>query len=104
MSSFLRSLVDSHILKAQEDGTLDRLSGAGKPLDLSRDPYEVMIDRMQKAAKVKPKAVTLKDQIAEASATLATLDDPEARRAQMKVLADLQTRLAIEMEQLSRRR
>ena len=104
MSSFLRSLVDGQIRQAQEDGTLDRLPGAGKPLDLSRDPYQMMIDRMQKAAKVKPKAVTLKDQIAEASRKLATIDEPEARRAQMKVLADLQTRLAIEMEQLSRRR
>ena len=104
MSSFLRSLVDGQIRQAQEDGTLDRLPGAGKPLDLSRDPYQMMIDRMHKAAKVKPKAVTLKDQIAEASRKLATIDEPEARRAQMKVLADLQTRLAIEMEQLSRRR
>ena len=100
MSSFIRSLVDHKMTELTQNGTLERLPGYGKPLDLSRDPYEAMMDRMQKAAKVKPKAVTLKDQIAESTARLRELTDDTASRAEMRVLADLQTRLAIEMEQL----
>ena len=104
MSSFIRSLIDQKMREAAQDGTLERLPGFGKPLDLSRDPYEAMLDRMHKAARTKPKAVTLKDQMAESTARLAGLTEPEARRAEMKVLADLQTRLAIEMESLRRSR
>ncbi|RYH04024.1 DUF1992 domain-containing protein [Salipiger sp. IMCC34102] len=104
MPSFLKSLVDARIEAAREDGTLDRLPGSGKPLDLKGDPFDAMMDRMHKAAKTKPRAVSLKDQITAETARLAELVDPEARRAQMKILSDLQTRLAVEMEQLSRRR
>ena len=104
MPSFLKSLVDAQIEKARESGDLERLSGFGKPLNLKGDPFDAMMDRMHKAAKVKPRAVSLKDQIAEETARLAGIEDPDARRAQMKIVADLQTRLAIEMEQLSRRR
>lgn len=104
MSSFIRSLVDQKMTDLARDGGLDRLPGFGKPLDLSRDPYQAMMDRMHKAAKVKPKAVTLNDQIAESAARLRDLTDDSARRAEMRVLADLRTRLAIEMEQLGRYR
>ena len=89
---------------AQADGTLEKLPGFGKPLDLSRDPYEAMLERLHGAAKTRPKAVTLKDQISESTARLAGRVDEAERRAEMKVLADLQTRLAIEMESLRRGR
>lgn len=104
MTSFIRSLIDRQIQDAADDGTLQRLPGFGKPLDLSRDPFDAMMDRMHKEAKVKPKAVTLKDQIIASTARLKALTGDDARRAEMKILADLQTRLAIEMEQLRRMR
>ena len=104
MSSFIRSLVDQKMREAAEDGTLEKLPGFGKPLDLTRDPYDAMLEKMHKEARTKPKAVTLKDQIAESTARLAALSEPETRRAEMKVLADLQTRLAIELESLRRGR
>ena len=104
MSSFIRSLIDRQMREAQEDGTLERLPGFGKPLKLTGDPYAAMLDRMHKEARTKPKAVTLKDQIAESTARLAGLTDEGDRRAEMKVLADLQTRLAIELESLRRGR
>lgn len=104
MSSFIRSLIDQTFKDAEADGSLTRLAGFGRPLDLSRDPYDAMMDRMHTEARVKPKAVALKDQITAATEALRDLKDPAARKAQMRVLADLQTRLAIEMEQLRRSR
>ena len=104
MSSFIRSLIDQKMRDAQADGTLEKLPGFGKPLKLDGDPYAAMLDRMHKAAKTKPRAVTLKDQIAASTARLSGLTDEAERRAEMKVLADLQTRLAIELESLRRGR
>ena len=49
-------------------------------------------------AGVVPEEITLKKQIAAQKAHLATVHEPKARKAEMKILADLEMRLAIAEE------
>lgn len=98
MASILNSFIDSLIDTAAKDGALENLPGQGKPLDTSSDPYADMAKRMGAEAGYLHPLVELKHKIATAQAHLKTLEDPSERTAQMKVLADLQTQLAVEME------
>ncbi|MEY1557743.1 DUF1992 domain-containing protein [Yoonia sp. R2331] len=102
MTHPLEDLINKMMAGAAARGDFDNLPGAGKPLDLSGDPKNPLLNRMMTEAQAKPPAITLKEQIAKAQAHLKTLTDPAARKAQMKVIADLQTRLAIEVEAMRR--
>lgn len=97
----LISLIDQQIAKAEAEGQFDNLPGAGKPLDTTRDPYDALVERAREGAGAVSPIAVLRGQIAEARAALAGLNG-EAHRAQMKVLADLQTKLAIEIETVRR--
>ena len=61
-----------------------------------------MLDRLMRESGAKPQAVTLSREIAEAKARLAELTGEEARREEMRRLADLEMRLSLEMEALRR--
>lgn len=98
----LISLIDQQIAAAERAGQFDNLPGAGKPLKLEGDPKDALLDRVRKEADVTSPLVVLKRQIAEAQQQLQPLTDPEARKVQMKVLADLQMRLAMEIEAFKR--
>ncbi len=100
MTHPLDDLINKMMAGAAARGDFDDLPGAGKPLDLTGDPKNPLLNRMMTEAQAKPPAVTLKTQISDAQAHLKTLTDPAERKSQMKVIADLQTRLAIEMEAL----
>lgn len=98
MNHPLDKLIDQIVAGAAAKGELDNLPGAGKPLPAVDNPKDALLNRMMTESRAKPLAVTLKEQIAASAARLRDIADPDARRAEMKVMADLQTRLAIEME------
>ena len=94
----LISLIDQRIHEAEARGDFDDLPGAGKPLPHEPDPENALINRLMKEHGAKSQLVVLREQIVEAKARLAETRAPEARKAAQKELADLQTRLAIEIE------
>ena len=94
----LQSHIDALMAAAEREGVFDNLPGAGKPLKHLDTPKDAVLDTVLREAQAKPLAVTLKAQIAEAQAVLKAAEGEDARRAAMKVLADLQMRLAIELE------
>ncbi len=57
-----------------------------------------MVDRILKEANARPLAVMLHQQISAGWQRLKTLTDESDRKAEMRKLSDLQTRLAIEQE------
>ena len=102
MTHPLDKLIDEIVAGATAKGELDNLPGAGKPLPHLTNPKDALLNRMMTESRAKPLAVTLKEQIATSKTRLATLTDADQRKAEMKVLADLETRLAIEIETMRR--
>ena len=98
MTHPLDDLINKMMAAAAAKGDFENLPGAGKPLNLSGNPKDALLNRMMTEAHAKPPAIALKEQIAAAQAQLKTLTAPDERKAQMKIIADLQTRLAIEVE------
>lgn len=98
----LFSIVDDHIRLAEKSGAFDNLPGAGKPLRDLDDPADALVKRVMTEHKVKPPLVALKEEIAAAQARLRDLTDEAERKAEMRRLSDLQTRLALEVEAFNR--
>lgn len=102
LSHPLGSLIDRIMARAEKDGALENLSGEGKPLENLRQPKDAVIDKLMKENRAVPAAVQLKRQVAESQARLKDMTDEAERKAEMKTLADLQTRLAVELDALRR--
>ena len=102
MSHPLNSIIDLAMRQAEADGAFENLPGAGKPLANLREPADAVLDRLMKEAHVKPPVVVLNQQICASRKHLATLTESNERKVEMKRLADLQTRLAIEQEAMRR--
>lgn len=98
----LIDLIDRIVDKAQKDGAFDNLPGAGQPMARVDNPQNAVTDRIMRESGTKPPYVELRQRLAEQTQHLMTLTDPDARRAQMKVIADLQTRLGVEMDAMRR--
>ncbi|MGO4851586.1 J-domain-containing protein [Phaeovulum sp. W22_SRMD_FR3] len=103
MSNWLSRLVERQILKAQATGQLTGLAGEGEPLP--ERPGDAFISagdaagfRIMAEAGVLPPEIELKKQVAAALQELAALTDPDARKAAMARLADLQMRQAMAEE------
>ena len=94
----LISLIDRQIREAELRGEFNNLPGAGKPLPHEPNPEDAVLNRLMKEHGAKSPLVILREQIAEAQAEVAGADTPDTRKAAQKRLADLQTRLAIEIE------
>ena len=90
------------IAKAEKDGAFDDLPGAGKPIADLHAPGDAVLDRLMRESGARPQAVTLSREIAEAKARLAGLTGEDARHEEMRRLADLEMRLAFEMEAMRR--
>ena len=94
----LESLIDQIIQKAEANGAFKDLAGAGKPLPHLDDPANALLNRLMREADAKAPVVIIREQILASSARLKDLTDPVKRREEMLVLAELQTKLAIELE------
>ncbi len=101
--TWLSRLAELRMQKARLQGQLQGLEGEGKPLpDRPGDAFVSAGDavgfRIMAEAGVLPEEITLKKQVAAQAALLASLTDPEARKAALGVLADLQMRQAMAEE------
>lgn len=93
-------LIERRILKARAEGQLQNLPGEGEPLpdrsgDALVDPGLAAGYRIMAEHGVLPEEFRIKKDVATAKAELAALTEPEARKAAMARLADLETRLGI---------
>ena len=102
MVDLLNFLVDKAFREAEEQGALDHLPGAGKPIAEIHQPKDAAINRILKEAHAVPAVVALRQSIAESMVRLHALTDPAERKKEMRRLADLQTRLAIEQESMGK--
>lgn len=93
-------LAERQILKAQAEGQLDNLKGAGKPLtsDGGSDHVDAVGFRIMAEAGALPREIHLRKQIEEQSLILKSVTEPEDRHREMAKLAELQLRHDIEQE------
>ncbi len=103
MASWLDRIAERQMLKARAEGKLDNLAGQGEPLPEHPeaalvDPGEAVGFRIMAEAGALPEEIALKKQIAEARACLASLVDPEMRKAALARIADLEMRHAMAAE------
>lgn len=93
-------LSERQILKAQAEGQLDNLKGAGKPLPPAGggDYAEEAGFRIMAEAGALPKEVELRKAVQAQAQVLAATTDPEQRKAEMRKFAELTQALAIQEE------
>lgn len=94
------SLAERQILKAQAEGQLDDLKGAGKPLGEADagDFAEAAGFRIMAEAGALPKEVELRKAVEAQAKILKQTVEPVQRKEEMRKLADLQMKLAIQEE------
>lgn len=92
-------LAERQILKAQAEGQLDNLKGAGKPLNVEGDGNADAIGfRIMADAGVVPREIQLRKAVEAQSRILQETTGEDARKREMIKLNDLQLRLSIEQE------
>jgi hypothetical protein len=101
--SWLSRLAERQIQKARLKGQLQGLEGEGKPLpdrpgDAFTSPGDAIGFRIMAEAGVLPEEIALKKAVAAWRAHLATLTDPDERKAAMAELARLEMHQAIAEE------
>jgi hypothetical protein len=101
MSSFIDQLIERALAEAQARGELDNLPGMGRPIEPSTLSTDLFAKTLTESGAMHPIAA-LARQIRELQSRLVDTAEPDARRAIQKEIADLQTRQALEMEQLRR--
>ena len=94
----LSSLIDQIVQNAEKRGDFENLPGAGKPLTAADNPQDAVLNRIMREADAKSPIVILRQQILASQERLKTLTDAAARKDEMRVLSELHTKLAIEME------
>lgn len=101
--SWLSRLAERQMQKARLKGDLQGLQGEGKPLpdrpgDAFISPGDAMGFRIMAEAGVLPEEIVLKKEAARLRATLADTTDPQARKALMAELAQVEMRQAMAEE------
>ena len=98
MAHPLNPAIEMALQQANRNDEFKDLPGAGKPLTHLHQPKDAVLSHLMKEHQAKPKAVLLKQQISDGMTKLKTLTDETERKAQMRVLSDLQLKLALEIE------
>lgn len=93
----LSKFAEQQIQKAQREGQLDNLKGAGKPLkvETTADPVTSFGYDVMHQAGVVPAEIDLKKAIQKQAQKLQNITDPEEYKREMRIFSDLQTRLGI---------
>lgn len=93
-------LSERQILKAQAEGQLDNLKGAGKPLPpiSGGDQAEAAGFRIMAEAGALPKEVELRKAVQAQAQVLRDTTDPDQRKIEMRKFAELSQALAIQEE------
>ncbi|MQQ07321.1 DUF1992 domain-containing protein [Epibacterium sp. SM1979] len=94
-----RDLAEQQIQKAKSQGQLDNLAGEGQPLEprAAEDIVSAGMGLMAQAGVV-PREIELKKAVDAQRLALKSAQTPEAQKAEMRKLADLELRLNIEQE------
>jgi len=97
MLGSLGKLIERQIKKAQAEGQLQGLKGEGKPLpdrsgEAQSDPALAAGHRIMAQAGVLPEEFEIRKKLDAARKDYVALTDPEARRAAMARIADLEMR------------
>ncbi|MDP5220485.1 DUF1992 domain-containing protein [Ruegeria sp. 2205SS24-7] len=97
MTRTTRNLAERQILKARAEGQLDGLQGEGQPLpdrsgEAMSDPALAAGHRIMAQAGVLPEEFALKKELDAARADYPNLTDPDARKAAMARIAELEMR------------
>ncbi|MGR3713424.1 MAG: DnaJ family domain-containing protein [Shimia sp.] len=101
MTHSISSLIELQMLRAQAEGQLDNISGAGKPLPTKHITSTGMasVSSTIKAGMGLPKRHgPLKEQLSAARSTLKDTTDPEKKKALMVEIAKLEMAYNIERE------
>ena len=95
-----RELIERQILKAKAEGQLDDLEGAGKPLPPAGhgDMAEEAGFRIMAEAGAVPEEVRLRREVTTQRQKLQNAGSSQQKREEMRKLADLELRLAIQEE------
>ncbi|MCB1477454.1 MAG: DUF1992 domain-containing protein [Tepidamorphaceae bacterium] len=92
-------LSERQILKGIAEGQLDNLKGAGKPLDMTGGASADAVGfRIMAENGAVPREIELRKAVEQQTRILRETVGEEARKREMKKLADLQLRLDIERE------
>jgi hypothetical protein len=92
-------LAERQILKAQAEGQLENLKGAGKPLNLDGDhSADAAGFRIMAEAGALPREIALRNAVSAQTDVVRQITDPAVRKRESAKLADLQLRLDIEQE------
>lgn len=93
------ALTERQILKAQAEGQMEDLKGAGKPLKArSGNDTDAAGFRIMAEAGVVPREIELRKQVQELRHRLKGIVDQTARKTLIKEIAEVQLRLDIETE------
>lgn len=97
MTRTTRNLAERQLLKARAEGQLDGLQGEGQPLpdrssEAMSDPALAAGHRIMAQAGVLPEEFALKKELDAARADYPKLTDPDARKAAMARIAELEMR------------
>ena len=95
-------IVSNRIAEAEKAGAFDNLPGAGKPLDLSEDPFDALMRRAMTEDGANAPIVTMRREIATLKKDLETKTGPDRKKA-LEHLSNMQMRLAMELESLKKR-
>ena len=98
MTHPLYHTIEAAIQKAMLNGAFDDLKGSGKPLEKCDVGSDAVLNRILVESKAKPPVVILKQKIQTSRLKLQSLSDSDDRKSEMRVLSDLEMRLAIELE------
>ncbi len=93
----LNLTLDLYLQRMAAAGEFDHLEGEGKPLDLSPGGPGVM-EKLLQEADVKPVIVVLQQKSTHLRSLLKNEGNPDGRRKIQRELADIHTRLAMEIE------
>ncbi|MBZ4023712.1 DUF1992 domain-containing protein [Rhodobacter sp. TJ_12] len=92
-------MAERQILKAQAEGQLDNLKGAGRPLNQAGDgSVDAIGFRIMAEAGALPREIQLRKAVEEQTRVVSAAADEVTRKQAAKKLADLQLRLDIEQE------
>ncbi|SFL12421.1 DnaJ family domain-containing protein [Shimia haliotis] len=101
MTHSISSLIERQMLKAQAEGQLDNISGAGKPLPrkyVTETGMASVSSTIKAGMGVPRRQGPLKEQLAEARKSLQDTTDPEKKKALVAEIAKLELAYNIERE------
>lgn len=97
MGRAMNPAIELALMQAAQMDDFSNTPDSESPLTNLRRPSDAVIQRIRDESQAKPLALGLRHQLTQAQAQMRASMAPEERAAQMRLVADLQTRLGLEM-------